>query len=131
MTESVHIVNLKLDQVQWEINSMKRRLGFIRDENTHLKNRLSDILAVTFDKDQLEIIEHFQNRFIIQDGAIALLINQLAELNSSFIHNTPTTPETLKEINSFTRLIQDNLSLTEDRSKKLIQEFNNYLSEKI
>jgi hypothetical protein len=54
----------KLKQLQYESDTWKRILGFMIDENIHLKHRITEILKNGFDKSQLEGLEQFQNSFI-------------------------------------------------------------------
>ena len=48
------IPELKLIQLQYEINTWKRLLSFMSEENIQLKNRLSEVLKNKFDKNLLE-----------------------------------------------------------------------------
>lgn len=125
------VTNLKLDQLRWEINTMKRLLGFIMDENIHLKYRLSEVLRTGFDKKQLEHIEIFQNRFIMQDELIALLNNQIIELNESLSQTIPESKGNTKKVNDKIAKVGNNINIAEERYKKMKQEFNSYLSENI
>lgn len=125
------VTNLKLDQLRWEINTMKRLLGFIMDENIHLKYRLSEVLRTGFDKKQLEHIEIFQNRFIMQDELIALLNNQIIELNESLQQTIPESKGNTKKVNDKIAKVGNNINIAEERYKKMKQEFNSYLSENI
>ncbi|NDC76774.1 MAG: hypothetical protein EBZ67_02700 [Chitinophagia bacterium] len=44
-----------------------RSLEFLRQENSHLKNRLAEVVDGSTDRDFLAHAEHFQNQFIIKD----------------------------------------------------------------
>ena len=44
------MTELKLMQLRHEIDTWKRMLGFMQEENVHLKNRLSDVLKDRFNK---------------------------------------------------------------------------------
>lgn len=44
-----------------------RSLEFLRQENSHLKNRLAEVVDGSTDRDFLAQAEHFQNQFIIKD----------------------------------------------------------------
>ena len=72
---------LKLKQLQYESDTWKRLLGFMMDENIHLKNRLSEVLKDKFDKNLLVEIEGFQSNFIKKDELIGLLRNDVAGLD--------------------------------------------------
>lgn len=44
-----------------------RSIEFLRQENSHLKNRLAEVVDMSTDRDFLAQAEHFQNQFIIKD----------------------------------------------------------------
>ena len=76
---------LKLKQLQYERDTLKRLLEFRRDENVHMKNRLSEVLQDKFDKNLLKGIEFFQSTFLKEDELIGLLRNDFAELNKLLV----------------------------------------------
>ena len=54
------MTELKLMQLRHEINTWKRMLSFMQEENVHLKNRLSDVLKDRFNKNLLDEVEFFK-----------------------------------------------------------------------
>ena len=76
---------LKLKQLQYERDTLKRLLDFMIDENGHMKNRLSEVLQDKFDKNLLKGIEFFQSTFLKEDELIGLLRNDFAELNKLLV----------------------------------------------
>ena len=76
---------LKLKQLQYERDTLKRLLDFMIDENVHMKNRLSEVLQDKFDKNLLKRIEFFQSTFLKEDELIGLLRNDFAELNKLLV----------------------------------------------
>ena len=76
---------LKLKQLQYERDTLKRLLDFMIDENVHMKNRLSEVLQDKFDKNLLKGIEFFQSTFLKEDELIGLLRNDFAELNKLLV----------------------------------------------
>lgn len=120
--------NLKLRQSQFEIDTWKRLLDFMREENIHLKNRLSEILKDQFDKNLLDEVELFLNRFIKEDELIVLLRNDLAELEKLTLRNTFPDEPVKKEIGIKLKHLQNNIAIAETQFSKLKLEFNNYLS---
>jgi hypothetical protein len=44
-----------------------RSIEFLRQENSHLKNRLAEVVDLSTDREFLAQAEHFQNQFIIKD----------------------------------------------------------------
>jgi len=54
-------------QFHEETMAWLRSLEFLRQENSHLKNRLAEVVDGSTDRDFLAQAEHFQNQFIIKD----------------------------------------------------------------
>ena len=82
----VDISNLKIKQLKHEAGTWKRVLGFMQEENIHLKNRLSDVLKERFNKKMLEDVEIFQNNFIKEDVIINLLKNEKSQTTFGIQH---------------------------------------------
>ena len=57
----------KLDQYENEAAMWTRSLEFSKQENNHLRNRLTEVVDKTSNKYFLAQAEHFQNQFIIKD----------------------------------------------------------------
>src|SRR5664279_5195423 len=88
---------MKLRQLQYENDTWKRLLGFMREENILLKNRLSEILMDRFDKNLLEEVEAFQSDFIKKDELLVLLRNDVAELDKLLLKDKIGDPKTMKD----------------------------------
>ncbi len=125
------MTELKLMQLRYEINTWKRMLGFMQEENVHLKNRLSDVLKDRFDKKLLDGVERYQTDFINKDEIIKELKNEVGELeyilHSDIVideqHNFPIT----RRIEN----IRKHINCVEKDFKKMNIEFNSYLSENL
>jgi len=122
---------LKLKQLHHESDMWKRMLGFMQDENIHLKNRISEVLSNGFNKNMLEEIEIFQSRFIKEDEKISLLRNEIAELDNLLMREVFENGIIKKDIERKLRHLRKILRNTEDEFAKLKQEFNTYLAENI
>ena len=68
-----------LDQYQFENLTWGRSLDFFKQENAHLKDRLTEVVDITSDKNFLAQAEHFQNQFIIKDEFIDELKHDVNE----------------------------------------------------
>lgn len=68
-----------LDQYQFENLTWGRSLDFFKQENAHLKDRLTEVVDKTSDKSFLAQAEHFQNQFIIKDEFIDELKHDVNE----------------------------------------------------
>lgn len=122
---------MKLKQLLYESDTWKRLLGFMMDENIHLKNRISDILRNGFDKNLLEEMENFQSRFIKEDQLIGLLRHEMAELEKLLVREVFEDGKILKEIDRKLRIFRNNIIAAEVQFGKLKMEFNSYLSANI
>ena len=120
---------LKLKQLQYESDTWKRLLGFMMDENIHLKNRLSEVLKDKFDKNLLVEIEGFQSNFIKKDELIGLLRNDVAGLDKLLEREIFEDGKIVNEIERRLKNLRNNIVYAEKQFGKLKLEFNNYLSE--
>lgn len=122
---------LKLKQLQYETETWKRLLSFLREENIHLKYRLSEVLKNEFDKSLLEQMECFQNSFIKEDDLIGLLRNGVAELDSLLVWEVFENRKSGKDIHKKLVTLRNNIDTAEKYFARLKLEFISYLSENI
>lgn len=125
------MAELKLKQLQYESDSWKRILGFMIDENIHLKNRLSEVLREGFDRSLLNEMENFQSRFIKEDNVISLLRNEMAEFDKLLLREIFEDGNIKKEVLRQFKKIGDSIKNGEEEFRKLKSEFNSYLSESV
>lgn len=123
--------DLRLKQLQYESDTWKRLLGFIMDENIQLKNRLSEVLRDRFDKNLLAEVEVFQNYFIKEDALVALLRNDVAELDKLLVREICEDGKIINKIDLRMKNLRNNIMNAEIQFGKLKSEFNNYLSENV
>lgn len=122
---------LKLKQLQYESDTWKRLLGFIMEENSYLKNRISEILKDKFNKNLLEELEGFQSRVVKEDGLIGLLRNDVAELDKLLEREIFEDGKIIKEIGKTLKRLRNNIIVIEKQFGKLKLEFNSFLLENI
>ena len=122
---------VKLKQLQYESETWKRLLSFMMDENVHLKNRLSEILKNSFDRNLLEEIENFQNRFIKEDSWIGLLRHDVVEFDKLLEREISEDGQVATEINSRLNKLRNNIINADKEFDRLKTEFNSYLLEKV
>ena len=72
-------VMIKQQQFQHESSTWERLLDFFKQENTFLKNRLSEVLDSKDDKSFVSTAEHFQNMFLLKDDYINELKKDIKE----------------------------------------------------
>jgi regulator of replication initiation timing len=122
---------LKIMQLQYESDTWKRSLAFMKDENVHLKNRLAEVLKNNFDKSLLEEVEGFQTRFIREDERLGLLWNEIAETDKLLVREIFEDGRIMKKVGKRIKKLRTNIMSAERQFSKLKQEFNNYLTENI
>jgi len=119
---------LKLEQLKYESDTWKRLLGFMRDENIHMKNMLSEVLKYKFDKNLLEEAESFQNSFLKEDDLIGLLRNDIAELDKLLEMIIFEDGKITNGIDMKLHKLRNNIIIAERQFGELKSAFNNYLS---
>lgn len=121
--------DLRLKQLQCESDTWKRLLGFMKDENIQLKNRLSEVLKDKFDKSLLVEVEVFQNNFIKEDELVALLRNDVAELDKLLVREICEDGKIINKIDIKLKNLRNNIMNAEKQFSKLKSAFNSYLLE--
>ena len=124
------MTELKLKQLRHEINTWKRMLGFMQEENVHLKNRLSDVLKDRFNKNMLDGVEFFQTNFIKEDQVIGLLKSEVAEVEN-ILKRDLVTEESIFPTSKRMETVRNNIDAAEKDFTKINNDFNKYLSENI
>ena len=123
-----NLPELKLIQLQYEINTWKRLLSFMSEENIQLKNRLSEVLKNKFDKNLLEEVEIFYTNIIKEDELFILLRNEINELDNLLVRKVFEEEEVLKIFEKKFRRFSNNIKNSEKQFGKLKMNFNNYLT---
>lgn len=122
---------LKLKQIQYESETWKRLLGFIVEENIHLKNRLSEVLSDRFNVELLDEIERFHSRFIREDELVSLLRHDLAELDKLLVREVFEDGPLKKKADKRFSQLRIHIKKAEKEYGKLKMEFNSYLTANI
>lgn len=122
---------VKLRQLKYESDTWKRLLGFVAEENIHLKNRLSEVLKAHFDKNLLNDVENFHNEFIRADELIGLLRNDIAEFDNLLTREEFEDGAIMKQVERKLKKLRHGVKDTEEHFAKLKSAFNSYLSENI
>ncbi|HET9056733.1 MAG TPA: hypothetical protein VFN30_07790 [Chitinophagaceae bacterium] len=121
----------KLKQLQYECDTWKRLLSFMIEENIHLKNRLSEVLKESFNKNLLSEIENFQTKFIKEDSLIALLRNEVAEFDKLLVREIFENGKIAKQVKKKLKKIRTNIKNAENEFGSIKTSFNNYLTENL
>ena len=114
-------------QIEYEIDSWKRFIFFIQEENMLMKKRLAEITQNEVEKQLIEFIEYYQNTLIIEDNVSALCRNDIT------IHenNIETLKQGVKQFFLEHKKLRKEIELIERFFNKLKFEFNMFFSEKL
>ena len=123
-----NIPDLKLKQMMFETEALKRKLGYIMAENVHTKNRLAEVLTQKFDISMLEKIEEFHNQFLKQDELITILRHELSEFENLLNKEITKDGEVLSKVKVKMHKLREHIINSELEFDKLKSSFNNYLS---
>jgi hypothetical protein len=118
---------IKLKELQYETDSWKRRLTFMKEENILFKNKISEILSDGFNRNLLEDVEEFQNRFIKTDEVIWLLRNDITEIDKLLPREILEDGKIVKEIELKFKRFPDHLMVAQRQFDTLKKEFNLFL----
>jgi glutaredoxin 2 len=121
----------KLEQLQIEVDTWKRFIDFFREENIHLKNRLSNILKNKFDTTLLEQMENFQSKFIKHDGLIIFLKKDITELDKLLMIEKSNQNKISDVLDNKFDKFRRNLVNSEKQFYQLQIDFNGYLAKNI
>lgn len=116
----------KPDQFHHENKTWNRLLEFFKQENTFLKNRLSEVVDHRTDKEFLALAEQFQNKFVLKDEYIDELRHDINEQNDNLL-NANDIVSNNKLFNRQEKL-RNEMEYFEKDFNNLKNEFNKYLS---
>lgn len=116
----------KPGQFHHENKTWRRLLDFFKQENSFLKNRLSEVLDHSTDKNFLALAEQFQNKFILKDEYIDELQHDINEQEMS-LNNTGENNVDIKLTRRQEKL-RNEIEFFEKDFNKLKNGFNKYLS---
>lgn len=125
----VKIVSNKLQQFHHENMTWIRSLDFLKQENSHLKNRLSEVVDITTDRNVLAQAEHFQNQFIIKDEFLDQLRHDVNEQDRILTDRYVRTGNSVDEyVTNRQKKLREQMEYLEKDFTSLRNEFNRYLT---
>ena len=116
----------KPDQYHHENKTWGRLLDFFKQENIFLKNRLSEVVDHSADKDFLALAEQFQNKFIIKDEIIDELRHDINLQSVDLINRNDSLVDS--KIIKRQEKLRNEMEYFEKDFIQLKNEFNKYLS---
>jgi hypothetical protein len=124
----------KLDQYQHETSMWIRSLDFFKQENNHLKNRLTEVVDKTSDKYFLAQAEHFQNQFIIKDEFMDELRHDINDQTKRLKEHQRKNQYLNGQAANLTELqtnLREQIHYLEKDFTSLRNEFHHYLTQQI
>ncbi|MFM6925948.1 MAG: hypothetical protein ACKOU7_10645 [Ferruginibacter sp.] len=101
-------------------------LDFIKQENSYLKTRLSEVLDHSTDRDFLALAEQFQNKFILKDEYIDELRHDINQQDQQL--NDMKENRVNEKLTRLQEKLRNEMEFFEKDFNKLKNEFNKYLS---
>jgi hypothetical protein len=118
-----------LQQFQFELHSWIRLIEFLNQENSFLKNRLSEVIDQIKDRENLALAEHFQNQFIVKDDVYDHIIHDLKKQALKWKEmKSIISKEQQEELAKTQKNLRDQLEFIERDHAVLTKDYNTYLS---
>lgn len=126
------LIGSKTAQCLFENASWIRIIEFLSQENTIMKNRLSEVIDQIRDRDDLAMAEHYQNQFIIKDDLFDHMLHDLHEETEKWNNSKLTScEEILKELQNTHNHLRDQMEFIERDIAMIRKDYNAYLSKVI
>lgn len=123
MISSIH------KQYLFENASWIRFMDFLIQENTFLKDRLSEVMDQVRDKESLDLAEHFHNQFIIKDDIFEHILNELKiESEKWKMHKKSDNEKVLIDLKKVHSFLKNQMDTVEKEHAILKSDYNTYLS---
>ncbi len=118
-----------LNQFQFEIHSWIRLVEFLNQENTFLKNRLSEVIDQIKDREKLSLAEHFQNQFIVKDDIYDHVLHDLKKHAHKWREiKTISSKDISDELAKTQKNLRDQIEFIERDHAIIAKDYNTYLS---
>jgi hypothetical protein len=123
------MISSNSQQYNFENSSWIRLIEYLHQENTHMKNRLSEIIDQITSKESLGLAEQYQNRFLTKDDLYDHMLHVLTgqaikwrELKSK------SSSVICIEIKKTHKKIKEQMEYIEQDHALIKQDYNTYLS---
>ena len=114
-------------QIEYEIDSWRRFIFFIQEENMLMKKRLAEIIQNEKEKQLLEFIEYYQNTLIMEDNVSSLFRKDIM----THENNIEKYKSGDKQFFLEHKKLRKEIELIERFFNTLKFEFNTFFSEKL
>lgn len=123
------MVNYKLEELITTQETWKKALKALEDENIYFKTRLAHILKTEPAKEQLEVLEYFQNRFLKTDEQISLLRHEIREQQYLLHPTSHTNGLQLRKTLDIQKRLEVKIIILRENFDNLRLSFNEFLTE--
>jgi hypothetical protein len=123
------MISSSTQQFIFENSSWIRLIEFLHQENTHMKNRLSEIIDQIPNKESLGLAEQYQNKFLTKDDLYDHMLHVLTgqAIKWKELKSKPASPIG-NEIKRTHKKIREQMELIEQDHALIKQDYNTYLS---
>jgi len=123
------MISSDAQQYIFENSSWIRLIEYLHQENTHMKNRLSEIIDQITNKESLGMAEQYQNRFLTKDDLYDHMLHVLTGQATKWkeIKSKPGSTISI-EIKKTHKKIRDQMEFIEHDHALIKQDYNTYLS---
>ena len=101
-------------QYVYETDNWLRLLAFFIQENVSLKTRLAEVVDSILDKEDLDIIEKFQEEFLAQDTVVTFLSDELNQQVKLLERDDYEDGELFKEVVKHQKKLRREIKKAED-----------------
>lgn len=106
-----------------------RLIEYLMQENTFMKNRLSEVIDQIHDRESLAMAEHFQNQFIVKDDLFDHILFDLQRENEKWKSFRSLESDIyFSDLLSVHKHLQEQLDFVEKDHSIIKRDYNTYLN---
>jgi hypothetical protein len=122
-------VSNNFQQCWFENSAWLRFIEYLKQENIHMKNHLSEMMDHAHGHEKIALAEHFQNQFIIKDDVYDHMIHELRRQSGKWKENKWDLPPMLSaELQKNHYQIREQMDKIRQEHLVLSDDYNTYLS---
>lgn len=123
------MISSSTQQYIFENSSWIRLIEYLHQENTHMKNRLSEIIDQITNKESLGLAEQYQNKFLTKDDLYDHMLHVLTGQAIKWKELTSKPGSAIStEIKRTHKKVREQMEFIEHDHALIKQDYNTYLS---
>lgn len=123
------MIGSKYRQYLFENESWIRLIEYLIQENTFMKNRLSEVIDQIHDRESLAMAEHFQNQFIVKDDLFDHILFDLQKENEKWKSCRSIESDMIfNTLINIHKHLKDQLDFIEKDHSIIKRDYNTYLN---